>query len=139
METLETSKPAQRETPEKPVDSRAGRTLTDRIPLRLVLAIAAVWIVGLYVMFSLAPAPTDDPGTTAILLGIAFDSALLATLVGFVALQRWSLLASAAGGVVLLVGAGLCSLGGHTGGWLVAQYLTGAMILGVSRAAFRRF
>lgn len=118
---------------------RTSRRMTDSIPLRLVLAVAALWFVSLYVLFSLAPAPTSDPGTTAILIGVAFDLSILATLAGFAVLQRWGLLASAAGGVVLLIGAALCSLGGHTGGWLVAQYLTGAMLFGVSQAAFRRF
>ncbi|MDH3606151.1 MAG: hypothetical protein OER12_04060, partial [Acidimicrobiia bacterium] len=80
-----------------------------------------------------------DPTATAIAVGVAFDLTVLGTLAGFAVLQRWGLLASAAGGVVFLVGAGLCSLGGHTGGWLVAQYITGAAILGVSQAAFRRF
>ena len=116
-----------------------ARALADRLPLRLVLAFGALWVVSLYVVFSLAPVPTGDPSTTAILVGVAFDLSLLATLAGFAVLQRWGLLASAFGGGVLLLGAGLCSLGGHTGGWLVAQYVTGATILGLSQAAFRRF
>ena len=119
--------------------SPSRRRFDDRIPLRLVLAVAALWLVSLYVVFSLAPAPTGDPTATAIAVGIAFDLALIGTLAGFAVLQRWGLLASAGGGVVLLIGAGLCSLGGHTGGWLVAQYVTGAAILGISQAAFRRF
>lgn len=119
--------------------STSRRRLNDRIPLRLVLAVTALWLVSLYVVFSLAPAPTGDPSATAVAIGIAFDLALIGTLAGFAILQRWGLLASAGGGVVLLIGAGLCSLGGHTGGWLVAQYVTGAAILGVSQAAFRRF
>ena len=119
--------------------SPSRHRLDDRIPLRLVLAVAALWLVSLYVVFSLAPAPTGDPTATAIAVGIAFDLALIGTLAGFAVLQRWGLLASAGGGVVLLIGAGLCSLGGHTGGWLVAQYVTGAAILGISQAAFRRF
>ena len=120
------------------IDRLADR-LTGSIPLRLALAVAALWVVSIYVVFSLAPAPTGDPGTTAILIGLAFDFSILALLAGFALLQRWGLLASAFGGGVLLVGAALCSLGGHTGGWLVAQYVTGATILGVSQAAFRRF
>lgn len=116
-----------------------AKTLTSPIPVRLALAIGVLWVASLVVVFSIAPAPTGDPSTTAIMVGVAFDLAVLATLAGFVTLQRWGLLASAAGGAVFLVGAGLCSLGGHTGGWLVAQYVTGAAILGVSRAAFRRF
>ena len=71
--------------------------------------------------------------------GSIMSAAVIGTLAGFAVLQRWGLLASAGGGVVLLIGAGLCSLGGHTGGWLVAQYVTGAAILGISQAAFRRF
>ena len=114
-------------------------TLTDAIPLRLALAMGALWVVSLFVVLSIAPAPTADPSATAIAVGIAFDLTILATLAGFAVLQRWGLLASAAGGVVFLVGAGLCSLGGHTGGWLVAQYVTGAAILVASQAAFRRF
>lgn len=116
-----------------------SRRLDDRLPLRLVLAVTALWLVSLYVVFSLAPAPTGDPTTVALAVGLAFDLALIGTLAGFAVLQRWGLLASAGGGVVLLVGAGLCSLGGHTGGWLVAQYVTGAAIFGISQAAFRRF
>ncbi|NNL70092.1 MAG: hypothetical protein HKO70_09050 [Acidimicrobiia bacterium] len=128
-------------TPRPAVDrtSAPERTLTSTLPIRLVLAIAALWAVSLYVVFSLAPAPTGDPSTTAILIGLAFELSILATLTGFVMRQRWGLLASATGGGVLLVGAALCSLGGHTGGWLVAQYVTGAVILGVSQATFRRF
>lgn len=120
-------------------ETARGRTLTSLLPLRLVLAIAALWVASLYIVFSLAPAPTGDPSTTAIWIGLAFELSILATLIGFAARQRWGLLASAAGGGVLLVGAALCSLGGHTGGWLVAQYVTGAVILGVSQATFRRF
>ena len=121
-------------------ESGTRRRLDDRIPFRLMLAIAALWVVSLYVVFSLAPAPTTgDPSLSAELVGIGFELSVLATIAGFVALRRWGLLASAAGGVVFLIGAGLCSLGGHTGGWLVAQYVTGAAILGVSQAAFRRF
>ncbi len=127
VETITTSAPTDR------------RALSDSIPLRLALAMGALWVVSLFVVFSLAPAPAADPTATAIAVGVAFDVAILATMAGFAVLQRWGLLASAAGGVVFLVGAGLCSLGGHTGGWLVAQYVTGAAILGVSRAAFRRF
>jgi hypothetical protein len=140
MTTVTTSKTASATTVHEAEGHRGlTRALTGRIPLRLVLAVAALWMVGLYVVFSLAPAPTGDPSTTAILIGLAFDLALLGMIAGFAVLQRWGLLASAAGGAVLLFGAGLCSLAGHTGGWLVAQYVTGAMILGVSRAAFRRF
>ena len=126
------------ETPTQAASVRQ-RSLTDAIPLRLALAMAALWIVSIFVVFSIAPAPAADPTATAIAVGVAFDLTVLGTLAGFAVLQRWGLLASAAGGVVFLVGAGLCSLGGHTGGWLVAQYITGAAILGVSQAAFRRF
>lgn len=124
---------------EPPTIDRLADRLTGSIPVRLALAVGALWVVSIYVVFSLAPAPTGDPGTTAILIGLAFDLSVLATLAGFALLQRWGLLASAFGGGVLLVGAALCSLGGHTGGWLVAQYVTGGAILGVSQSAFRRF
>jgi hypothetical protein len=130
------------ETGRGPAATQTGthRRLDDRIPLRLMLAVAALWIVSLYVVFSLAPAPaTEDPSLSAQLVSLGFELSVLATIAGFVVLRRWGLLASAAGGVVFLVGAGLCSLGGHTGGWLVAQYVTGAAIFGVSQAAFRRF
>lgn len=126
-------------TEKAPPPSNVGGRLTDSIPLRLALAVAALWAVSLYVLFSLAPAPSGDPGATALAIGLALDLSLLATLAGFAVRARWGLLASAAGGGVLLLGAALCSLAGHTGGWLVAQYMTGAMILGVSQAAFRRF
>ena len=130
------------ETVPGPVTTQPGTRsrVDDRIPFRLMLAVAALWAASLYVVFSLTPAPTtDDPTLTAVLVGLGFELSLLATIAGLAMLRRWGLLASAAGGVVFLIGAGLCSLGGHTGGWLVAQYVTGAAILGVSQAAFRRF
>jgi hypothetical protein len=39
---------------------------------------------------------------------------------------------------VMLAAAALCSLGGHTGAWLVAQYLAAATLFVVGRAAFRQ-
>lgn len=131
-----TGTPAETPTQAAPV---RRRSLTDAIPLRLALGMAALWVASIVVVYSIAPAPIADPTATAIAVGVAFDLAILSTLIGFAVLQRWGLLASAAGGVVFLVGAGLCSLGGHTGGWLVAQYVTGGAILAVSQAAFRRF
>jgi hypothetical protein len=136
--TFTTTHPAPSRTTDEN-GSHSRRRLDDRMPLRLVVAVAALWLVSLYVVFSLAPAPTGDPTATAIAVGVAFDLAVISTLAGFAVMQRWGLLSSAVGGGVLLAGAGLCSLGGHTGGWLVAQYVTGAAILGVSHAAFRRF
>lgn len=133
--TLTQTKPAQ--TTHDTVSSR--RELTDQFPLRLALAVGALWIVSLYIVFSLAPVPTGEPSTAGLLVGIAFDLSILATLAGFALLQRWGLLASTVGGVVLLVGAAVCSLQGHTGAWLVAQYVSGAAILGVSRESYRRF
>ena len=45
-----------------PTQKDERRRLDDRIPFRLMLAVAALWAASLYVVFSLAPAPTtEDP------------------------------------------------------------------------------
>ena len=52
-------------------ESTAWRRLDDRIPLRLMLAVAVLWAVSLYVVFSLAPAPPAEDPSAAHLSGNA--------------------------------------------------------------------
>jgi hypothetical protein len=94
---------------------------------------AAVW--------ALAPAGsgTEELSLTAEIVSTILWLTMLVTVAGLAGLRRWGMAASAVGGVALLGASALCSLAGHTGSWLVAQYLAGVVILGSSRAAFRRF
>ena len=114
------------------------RQLNDLIPLRVTLGLGVLWGVLLALVFSIAPAPVDDPSVLAVTVSVLFELGLVATLAGLVAMRRWGLLASMGAAVVMLSAAALCSLGGHTGAWLVAQYVAAAALFTVSRAAFRQ-
>lgn len=108
--------------------------LADRIPSVLALGVGLAWIVGLWVVFSLAPAPdpAEPVGLLAVLVGEALVLSLLFGFVGLGMRRRWGLGVSLFGGAVLLFGAVACQLGGHTGTWLAAQYVAGGALASFS-------
>ena len=114
------------------------RQLNDLIPLRVALAVGVLWIALIALIFSISPAPVGEPSALAVTVSVLFELALIGTLVGLVTMRRWGLLASMGAAVVMLAAAALCSLGGHTGAWLVAQYVAAATLFVVGRAAFRQ-
>ncbi len=120
----------------QPLESqpRAPGRPGERIPWVVALGVALAWIVGLWVVFSLAPAP--DPNEAPSLLGLIIGDLLwMSLLVGFVGMgmrRRWGLMASFLGGGVLLFGAVACQLTGHTGTWLAAQYVAGGSLAAFS-------
>ena len=114
------------------------RELNDVIPLRIALGVGLLWIVLVGLILSIAPEPVGNPSAFAVTGSVVFELALLATLAGLLAMRRWGLLASMGAAVVMLGAAALCSLGGHTGAWLVAQYVAAATLFVVGRTAFRQ-
>ncbi len=122
--------PAPAPTPPARLDLRPG----DRIPGVMALGVGLAWVVGLWAVFSLAPAP--DPNEPASLLGIVLGEfltlSLLAGAVGLGMRRRWGLAAALFGGGVLLFGGVACQLTGHTGTWLAAQYVAGGSLAAFS-------
>ncbi|MEE9472987.1 MAG: hypothetical protein V3V82_03280 [Acidimicrobiia bacterium] len=114
------------------------RQLGDVISVRIALAVGILWVVLVGLVFSIAPEPVGDPTAVAVTVSVMFELALMGTLAGLLALRRWGLLVSMGAAGVMLAAAALCSLGGHTGAWLVAQYLAAATLFVVGRAAFRQ-
>ena len=116
-------------------------TLYSSVPAAIALGLLGLWVGFMAAVWALAPASsgTEELSLTAEIVSTVFWMTLLVAVAGLAGLRRWGLAASAFGGVVLLGASALCSLGGHTGSWLVSQYLAGAVILGASRAALRRF
>ena len=109
---------------------------------RTVAAAAAVaWVVFVSMSFAVQPAP--DPGTqpsaTAELLSLLFTGALLAGIAGLGTLRRWGLVASMAGGLVMIAASIFCYVGGHTGAWIAIQLAAGVGLavtsLGLLRAS----
>lgn len=122
-----------------PEPASPTRQSTSSIPGLLALAMGALWVAMLATVEILAPAPAEEPDTLAVAIGLIFEVVLLATIVGLASRRRWGLMASVGGGVILLGASALCSLEGHAAAWLTAQYLAGAVILGTSRMALKRF
>lgn len=124
-------------------DSLAARVETmiqGRIPGRLAAAVGVAWFGLLFLLDSIA-APVVDaaPSTTTLVLSAFFEVALLLTLGGLLTARKWGLLPSMAMGGLLMGGSVLCWIGGHTGSAILAQFVIGTGMLGVSREVFRRF
>lgn len=114
------------------------RTLNDIIPVRLGLVVGVLWVALIGFILSITPAPSGDPAALDLTVSILFELFLVATVAGLVTMRRWGLAASMGAAGLMFAAAGLCSLGGHTGTWLVAQYVAAVTMFVVSRAAFRQ-
>lgn len=119
---------------------REGRTTaTGEIPGRLVLVLAAAWAVGLGWLFAITP-PADPNAVPS-----AFDAVVQSTMLlswmgviaGLASRQRWGVIASGFGAVVLLGAGLLCLATGHSGLWVALQIGVGAGLVGLSGAAWR--
>ena len=129
-------------------ETEARRSLGDRleamvqarIPVRLAVAVGVAWF-GLLLLLDGIAAPVADaaPSTTTLVLSGLFEAAMLLTLGGMLTARKWGLLPSMAMGGLLMGGSVLCWIGGHTGSAILAQFVIGGGMLGVSREAFRRF
>ena len=110
-----------------------------RIPTALAIIVTVLWAATLAITFSLEPAADPDASVSAMAIATSmiFTYAILTTGVGMLLRQRWGLGASLFGGIVMLVAATTCLAGGHSGGWLVAQFVTGGLMTAVSVGALR--
>ncbi len=136
----DTPTPVETIAPSAPPQRRWDPTrLTDRIPGVLALGVGLAWVVGLWAVFSLAPAPdpNEAPSLLGIVIGDLLTLSLLAGAVGLGMRRRWGLAASLFGGGVLLFGAVACQLTGHTGTWLAAQYVAGGSLAVFSMGGLR--
>ena len=115
------------------------RELNDVIPLRVAVGVGILWVALVALIYSISPVPTGDPSAMAVTVSVVFELALLGTLAGLVAMRRWGLLASVGAAGAMFVAAAMCSLGGHTGAWLVAQYVAAGTLFTVGRVAYQRF
>lgn len=111
-----------------------------RIPIRLAAAVGVTWF-GLLLLLNGIAAPVADaaPSATTVVLSVLFEVSMLLALGGLLAARKWGLLPSMAMGGLLMGGSVLCWVGGHTGAAILAQFVIGTGMLGVSREAFRRF
>ena len=110
-----------------------------RIPSGMAIIVAVLWVATLAITFSLEPAADPDVplSAVAVVTSMLFTYAILTTGIGMLMRQRWGLAASLGGGIVMLGGAGTCLAGGHSGGWLFAQLVAGALMTAVSWGALR--
>lgn len=119
---------------------RLDTMIQARIPMRLAAAVGVVWF-GLLLLLDGIAAPVADaaPSTATVVLSVLFEVAMLLALGGLLATRKWGLLPSMAMGGLLMGGSVLCWVGGHTGAAILAQFVIGIGMFGVSREAFRRF
>lgn len=111
----------------KPV--RTERHLDDRIGPVATAVAAVAWILLTWISIAVQPPPADPAATPdglALLISSVWTMLLFASIAGIGLRQRWGLVTTVGGGV-LMVGASLyCYAAGHTGVWLATQLVAGA-------------
>ena len=117
----------------------AGPRLEERIPGFMALGLGIAWVVMVGISWSTAPPPDPaDPITaTAYVLSTLFLFSLLGTAIGLGMRQRWGLLPSFGGGLLLLGAAAVCLAGGHSGIELYGQLGSGAFLTAITAGAWR--
>jgi len=106
-----------------------------------VTAIAAVaWVTFMGISMAVqppAPDPTAPIALSAVVVGLAFHSALFAAAAGLGTRHRYGLWATLAGGLVMIGAAVLCYWGGHTGTWIAVQLGSGVGLTAIATGLIR--
>jgi hypothetical protein len=106
----------------------------------MAIATAVAWVAGLAITFGVQPAPPEpapDPTAFGLFITTALMVSIYVIAAGMFARQRWGLVASIGGGIVLFAAATGCFLGGHNGLWLTTQFLVAAGLIAVSGIALK--
>ena len=123
------------------VEESTGRSarLDEPVPGFMALGLGIAWLVIVGISWATAPPPDpNDPITaTAYVLSTLFLFAILGTAIGLGMRQRWGLLPSFGGGLLLLGTAAVCLAGGHSGIELYGQLGSGAFLTAVTMGAWR--
>ncbi len=126
-------------SPRHPGLETRGARLKAPIPSFMALGLGLAWVLTFGITWATAPPPDPaDPITaTAYVLSMVYLVALMATAIGLGARQRWGLVASYGGGLLLLGAAAVCLAGGHSGAALFGQLTSGAFLTGITAGAWR--
>ena len=115
-------------------------SMAARIPAWMALAMAVMWFLGLAITFGVQPSPPEpapEPTAFGLFISTALMVAIYVIAAGAFARQRWGLVASMGGGLVLFAAATGCFLDGHNGLWLTTQFLVAAGLIASSGAALK--
>lgn len=108
----------------------------------IVAGVAWIFFLGVGEAASPPPDPAVTPGTVAVLIELAFVTALMVSIAGLSMRQRWGLGATAAGGGILVLGSLYCVATGHPGLIALVQAIAGfglaAVGVGLARSPFAR-
>jgi hypothetical protein len=117
--------------PRRSVADRLADPISGGMAAAMALAfLGAVW-VSLAVQPP-APEPLPEPSAWDLLISGGLLMALSVAAIGLIARQRFGVLATFGGGIVLLAAAVSCMWSGHSGTWLVTQLV---MAVGLTAAA----
>lgn len=115
------------------------RSLTERIDVRLAVAVGVAWFVLMQVAVALEPATDASEPAIGVVLGVAVDALFLAMLFGLAMRRRWGLVASFAGAVLVTAMVVACPTSGHHqfGAWWFGQMACVVALLAGSAFALR--
>lgn len=129
---------------QNPTRTRTGlRTFVDaggRMTTGAVVALVVAWVAAIGVLEAIAP--TADPNAVLsaweISLSVLYTFAIMGAAVGLLSRVRFGAMASILGGGVMVAGSVTCWMGGHIGSWIMAQFVAGLAIAGLSAVFLQR-
>lgn len=112
---------------------------TEPVPKSIAAGLLVAWVLGVAWIFAISPEP--DPNVPISTLDVVVSLALYgswgAILSGLARRRQFGMTAGVVGGIMLSGAGFLCLATGHTGAWIAAQIVTGAVLAGLSGAASR--
>lgn len=107
---------------------------------RSALTAAGTWILAIFVVDAMAPAPDPDAVMSALemVLTLGYTAALMVGVFGLALRQRIGLQASVAAGGLFVAGSVSCWAGGHVGSWIAVQAMFGVAMMLLGTGLLRR-
>lgn len=115
------------------------RALTERVDVRVAVAVGIAWFVLTGIAAALEPAPQQSEPAIGVLLGYAMDVVFVAMLIGLATRRRWGLVTSLGAAVLVTAMAVACPTSGHHqfGLWWFGEMVCVLALVAVSVAALR--
>lgn len=140
-ETEVTAEAPRQWEPLRPADLSSMQSwLRERINVWVALGIGIAWFVLLTIGSELEPATDHSEPLVGVLLGVAMLVVFLTMLVGLAMRQRWGIVASFVGGIVLTAMSIMCPVSGHHsfGAWWYGQMACALALVAISVVALPR-
>lgn len=140
QDTIPAVQVSESQAPQVDTTPRLPELVEGRISWRSALTAAGAWILAIFVIDAVAPAPDPDAVLSGfeMLLTLGYTLALMVGAVGLAFRQRIGLLATVGAGGLFVAGSVSCWAGGHVGSWIAVQAMFGVAMMLLGTGLLRR-